>query len=128
MGIITKMRKQDAVYWPPVKADGFGRPGVGGLVELILVPGTGNYRVRWEDTIEEFIDAQGTTRKSMAKVYVPQLPDGSEIVPGGYLWLGVRSALTLESEPLTNANVFEVKRVDKIPNLRATEKLRIAYL
>lgn len=127
MGIITKMRRQNAIYWPPATADDFGRPGYGALVELVL-DGANNYRVRWEDRVEEFIDAQGTTKQSSAVVYVPLLPDSSEVQVGGWLWLGDRDDLTDETDPRENAGAYEVQRLDKLPTLKATEWLRTAYL
>jgi len=127
MSIIAKMRRQDAIYWPPGVADDYGRRSFGTLVELVLTGGV-NYRVRWEDRVDEFIDSAGTLRQSSAVVYVPVLPDGSEVEVGGFLWLGVKDDLTSETDPRANANAFEVRRVDQLPNLKNTEKLRTAYL
>ena len=121
------MRRQEAIYWPPSKVDDYGQPVTGTLVELVL-DGTNNYRVRWEDKVEEFMDANGTTQRSMAVVYVPKLPDGSDVKPGGFLWLGKRGDLADETDPNANEGAFEVKRVDKLPNLKATQTLRTAYL
>ena len=128
MGLITKMRRQNAIYWPPAGADGYGQPTYGELVELILTDGGVNYRVRWEDKSEQYLDAQGTTRTSSAVVYVPALPGPAEIVVGGYLWLGVRADLTDEVYPRNNPGAGEVMRFEKIPNLKATEFLRTVYL
>ena len=128
MGILSKMRKQNAIYWPPAEADDFGKMSHGPLVELILIPGGKNYRVRWEERIDEFLDAKGTTALSSAVVYVPKLPDGSEIVVGGYLWLGDRSDLIDEAEPRNNPNAYEILRADTLPNFKASDYLRTAYL
>lgn len=127
MGIINRMRKQNAIYWPPSTPDNFGRPTSGTLVELIL-DGADNYRVRWEDRIETFIDQYGTTQVSNAVVYVPQLPDGSDVTVGGYLWLGDIGDLTDEVVPLNNPGAYEVRRFDILPDLKNREKLRTAYL
>ena len=127
MSLITTMRRQDAIYWPPRRADDFGREGHGPPVELTLLP-TVNYRVRWEDRIEEFMDAEGTTRTSRAVVYVPRLPDGSEVEVGGFLWLGARTDLTDEAEPMNNEGAYEVRRMDKFPDFHTREFLRTAYL
>lgn len=127
MSIITKMRRQNAIYWPPGQPDGYGRPTMGALVELVLAGGV-NSCVRWEDRVEDFIDFSGTTRTSNAVVYVGALPGGGEVQVGGWLWLGDRADLTSESDPRLNDNAYEVKRVDHLPNLRATEKLRTVYL
>lgn len=141
MSLITKMRKQNAIYWPPAIPDDFGRPAHGALVELTLT-GAGNFRVRWEDTVKEFLasstlglggppslgDVAGTVITSEALVYVPRLPDGSEVQVGGWLWLGDRTDLLDEANPRANAEAHEVKRMDKLPNLKGTESLRTAYL
>lgn len=128
MAIFSKMRKQNAIYWPPAtKADDFGRPTFDALVELVLTD-DGNYRVRWEDRNEEFLDAVGSTKTSNAVVYVPALPEGGELVVGGYLWLGERASLTNETVPTLNDGAYEIMRVDKMPNLKNTKYLRTAYL
>lgn len=129
MGIISKMRRQNAIYWPPAVVDDFGKESHGTLVELVLVPhGGGNYRVRWQDKNEEYLDAEGTTRHSNAVVYAPVLPNSGEVEVGGFLWLGDRAALTSETEPRSNTGAHEIRRFDKLPNLKATEYLRTAYL
>lgn len=120
------MRKQNAIYWPPATADSFGRRGFGALVELVNVGG--NYRVRWEDSTKEYITPDGTAKVSNALVYVPRLPDGSEITIGGYLWLGDRADLTSESDPRANDGAFEVQRFDKLPDLKSKEFLRTCYV
>lgn len=127
MGIISRMRKQNAIYWPPATADDYGRPAHGTLVELILVPGGVNRRVRWEGKNEEFVDASGTTALSNAVVYVPAIP-GGEIKTGGFLWLGDRASLTDEAVPGNNTGAHEVRRFDTMPNFKATETLRTVYL
>ena len=127
MGIITKMRRQDAIYWPPGTAGAYGAPTHGALVELVRTA-DGNYQVRWEDKSDEFIAADGTTTTSSAVVYVPPLPGGGEVALGGYLWLGARADLADEADPKANPGAHEVRRVDMLPNLRATETLRTAYL
>ena len=127
------MRKQNAIYWPPAAADDFGREAVGALVELKLTE-AGNFCVRWEDKNEEFIESTiaagttGTISRSNAVVYVSLLPDGSEVKVGGFLWLGDKDDLTSETVPGNNPGAWEVRRVDKLPNLKATEYLRTVYL
>jgi hypothetical protein len=128
MGILNTMRRQAAIYWPPAAADNFGRPGYGTLVELV-VTSDGNYRVRWEDVVEEFIDNEGTTQQSKAKVYVPVLPgSGGEVEVGGWLWLGVVGDLTSTTNPRANEGAYEVRSMAKLPNIKATDFLRTAML
>ena len=126
MGIITTSRRQNAIYWPPAVSNDYGELVAGTLVEL--VNDSGNYRVRWVDKNDTFVDSQGTTQTSISKVAVPLLPDGSEVVVGGVLWLGDRADLTSETDPLANDGAHEVRRVEHIPNLKASETLRVALL
>ena len=128
MGIISKMRKQNAIYWPPSTFDDYGHPVSAPLVELVLVPGGANFRVRWEDKAEQYLDTKGTTRTSSSVVYVPRLPDGSEVTPGGFLWLGNAADLTDPLNPSGNPGAGEVMRFEKLPNLKNTQQLRTAYL
>jgi len=127
MSIITRMRKQNAIYWPPGTADDFGRVAPGTLVELTLAGGV-NSRVRWEAQAKEFLDKDGTTQISRAVVYVPALPGGGEVAVGGFLWLGDRGDLDSETDPGANEGAWEVRRFDKLPNLKNTEYLRTAFL
>ena len=113
MGIITKMLKQKAVYWEFQSLDSFGKPVFSTPKEI---------SVRWEDTLEKFMDASGNEVVSKSKVYCDRD-------------LKVRSLLKLsklEDLPSTdwqqNSGVFTISRFDKIPNLRNTETVRIAYL
>jgi len=126
--IIDKMRRQNAIYWPPLAADRFGVQVPGALVELAMVCGDKNYRVRWVDVTEEFLGTDNTTQMSNAYVYVPVLPDGSEVVVGGYLWLGDRSGLTDEKDPRNNPGAWEVRKFEKTPTLRASKFIRKAVL
>lgn len=128
MRILCDMRKQNAIYWPPADVDDFGHDTFGNLVEFIFTQSTGNFRVRWKDQIEEFLDATGTIRRSSAIVYLPLLPNGGEVEVGGFLWLGDRNDLTDEQVPQNNPAAFEVRRVDKVPTFGNDQQLRKAYL
>ena len=120
MSIISRMRKQTAVLWPlasgsgEVKYDDYGQPVTEDPVEI---------ECRWEDKNEEFIDSAGTKRLSNALVYVDR-----DLEPGDVLMLGDLYDITDLDEPKENDGAFEVRRFDKIPNFRATEFLRTAYL
>lgn len=128
MGIISKMRKQNAIYWPPSTFDDYGHPVSAPFVELVLVPGVGNFRVRWEDKSEQYLDAIGTTRTSSSVVYVPRLPDGTEVAVGGFLWLGDAADLTDPLAPSGNPGASEIKRFEKLPNLKNSQQLRTVML
>lgn len=121
------MRRQNAIYWPPEGLDDFGKQSFGDLIELTL-SGDVNSRVRWEDRQEEFVDANGTIALSSSVVYCPVLPGGGEVEIGGFLWLGDRSDLSDEDIPVNNSGAAEIRKVDKIPNLKTSEHIRTAYL
>lgn len=121
MSIITRMRKQTAVYWALASSesggldyDEFGQPVVTTPVEIDC---------RWEDRTEEFIDSAGRTNLSRAIVYVDR-----DMRPGDILMLGDTDDITDETNIKENDGAWEVKRFDKVPDIRANEFLRIAYL
>jgi hypothetical protein len=127
-GIYSRMRKQNAIYWPPASLNDFAEPVYGDLVELVLTEGGVNYRVRWEDVIENYIDAQGTVQQSTTTVYVPPLPSGGEVELDGYLWLGDLAGLTSTTDPTLNPGAEKIKQFKQIPNMKATQILRAVYL
>ncbi len=121
MGIITKMRKQTAVYWAPgseesggADFDEYGKPLYASPVEIDC---------RWEDVAEEFIDAKGTLATSRAIVYVDR-----DVRVGGVLMLGTLETGMDLDDAKQNEGAWEIRRFDKLPNLKATEYLRTAYL
>ena len=121
MGIITRMLKMKAVYWPPESSesggddfDDYGQPQVSDPVEIDC---------RWEEVSEEFLDAQGTAQISRAKVFVDR-----DVEVGGILMLGLLADVTDLVNPKENENAWEIRRFDKFPNLRVTEYLRTVYL
>ncbi len=122
MSLITRMLKQTAVYWPLAAMesaggdsfDNYGQPLVTDPLEI---------SVRWEDRAEEFLDAKGARVLSNAVVFVSQ-----DVDIGGVLMLGELTDITDADVPKENENAWEIKRFDKIPNLRNTEFLRTAYL
>ena len=121
MSIITRMRKQTAVYWAlasnesgGIAYDDYGRPQHTDPVEVTC---------RWEGVNEEFLDSQGARQMSRAIVYVPQ-----DMVEGEILMLGELTDITDETNLKENDNAWEIRRFDKLPTLRATEYLRTCYL
>ena len=108
------MLKQTAVYWAPSGIDDFGRPTWDDPVELDC---------RWEDVAEEFIDAAGERQLSAAKVFVE-----SDVEVHGVLMLGELTDLESGADPLEHEDAWEILKFAKIPNLRATEYLRTAFL
>ena len=79
--------------------------------------------VRWDDKVEEFLDFEGERKLSNAVVYV-----GQDMSLGGILMLGTLADITDSVNIKENAGAWEIRRFDKIPNLKASEFLRIAYL
>ena len=119
MSLISRIRKQTAVYWAPnssVRYDKYGDPIIDPPVQIYC---------RWEDTQEEFIDAQGTKQISKSRVFVDE-DDNIEI--GGILMLGTLADIEDNYEPKENDDAWEVKGRDKIPNLKNTETLVMVYL
>ena len=121
MSLITRMRKQKAVYWALASSDSggiafddFGQPKYTDPVEI---------KCRWKDVTEEFLDAKGARQLSHAKVYVDR-----DVDVNGILMLGVIADITNEENPKENDGAWEIKRFDKTPNFRATEFLLTAYL
>lgn len=114
MSIITRMLKQTGVYWPFDAVDDFGQPTYGAAVEI---------SVRWEDSNQEFIDSEGETQISSALVYVSQ-----DVVVKGRLYLGVLADVGSSGLPSTVNPTWEIRKYDKLPNLRATEFLRSVFL
>lgn len=122
MSLITRMRRQTCVYWALLGADSagvvdyddFGQPQLTDPTELTC---------RWEEITIEFLDTQGTRQLSNARVYV-----GQDVDLGGVLMLGELTDITDEDNPKENDGAWEIRRFDKLPNLRNTEFLRTAFL
>lgn len=115
MSIITRMRKQTLCYWGSPVPDGYGGSTFAGAVELSC---------RWEDKQELFVNPQGKEVLSQAVVYVSQ-----DVDIGGYLYLGEESDLDSDhTNPQIISGAREIRQFGKLPNLRATEYLRTAWL
>jgi hypothetical protein len=115
------MRKQTAVYWPPgseetggADYDGYGHPLFASPVEISC---------RWEDIVQEFVDSENETRFSQSIVYTDR-----DVKLRGVLMLGTLNDVTDLDNPKENEGAWEIRRFDKLPNLRNTEILRTAYL
>lgn len=113
MSIINRMRKQKAVWWEAMGSNQFGVPGFAQPVEVDC---------RWEDTIEEFLDAEGNRQLSRSIVYVDRVMRVTD-----RLFLGtiedLDSGVTTPPE-----NAFAIRKFDRLPNLRNTQTLLTAYL
>ncbi len=127
MELLTTMRTQNAVYWPPVLDvngdavnDSDGNPTYGTAVDL---------DVRWEDVIVEFTDRGGTAKTSKSMVYV-----GEDLKENGVLWKGLLASVPDAAVPFNNKGAWAIQRFDVTPILfaeppfEADDALRIAYL
>jgi len=121
MNYITWPCNQKAVYWPPGSDEtggqdfnDYGQPLYSTAVEIDC---------RWDDVSEEILLPNGDRVMSRAIVIVDR-----EVKIAGVLWLGNIADVTDEDDPKLNDNAFEIRRVDKNPNIDADEMLVRAYL
>lgn len=112
MSIITRMRRQQAVYWALAGTDADGQPTWETPVQI---------SVRWEDKAHEVGDKEGERQEPMGKVYVDR-----DVTIGGYLLKGPITS-SLNSDPRA-AGAYRIESFEQLPNLRATETLRTALL
>ena len=107
--------RQKCVYWPPSadRWDDFGQPQTSSPTVI---------NCRWEDIKEEIITASGTRILSRATVMLE-----TDVEESGILMLGVLADIT-DDDPKSNSGAWEILKFDKLPNLRATQMLRRAYL
>jgi len=112
MSIISRMRKQKAVWWQRLAADRYGAFSYAAPVEIDC---------RWDDANENYITPQGEQATSQALVYIDRV-----MALGDRLLLGEMDSTTPDN-PL-DVQSYEIKRIDTNPNFRATEFLRVAYL
>lgn len=121
MGIITRMLKQTAVYWPPGSTDSDGDDFDDFGVPIVTTPL--EISVRWEDIAEEFIDSEGTRQISRSRIYVDR-----DVEIGGILMLGELTDITDAVNIKENDGAWEIRQFEKLPNLRQTETLRTVFL
>jgi len=101
---------QTCTYWGAPVSSGFG-----GTTFSLPSP----LPCRWEEKAEEFVDASGQTKVSRAIVY---LSDDVEV--GGYLFLGDVSTV----DPTSLDGAYNIQRYSKMPDIRAANYLRKAWL
>lgn len=113
MSIITRARKQKAVLWEEDGVDVYGAPKFKDPVEIDC---------RWDGVSEQFVDSDGSVKVSRARVMVDR--DFNE----GSLLKRTTLASIDQSKGGREQDAWEVRKFENIPNLRATEFLRIAIL
>lgn len=111
---VERVLRQTAVYWGVKRFDANGRPMYNQPIQI---------KCRWEDTNEQFVDAQGHDQVTKSIVMVDR-----KLVVQGVLWLGKLQDLQSESEPFKNVGAFDIKKFDNIPDRRAKKFFREAYL
>lgn len=116
MSIIKKMRKQTAVWWPRnATPDKFGKFSFADPIEI---------ECRWEEAGKQYLNEQGQVEVSESVAFV----DSERGVKKGDRMRQGHLESTDTSDPTGDTRAFEVRRYEKVPNLRATEFLSIAYL
>jgi hypothetical protein len=110
--IIKTMRRQKAVLWKKGAVNHYGKTDWQAPIEILC---------RWDDVVTEFRTSTGDIWASAATIY----PD-VELTPGDMVMRGELS----ESTPIdpTGSSALRVRKFDRIPNLKATAFLHIAYL
>ena len=111
---LEEFLNQTAVYWAKAGVDNYGNPTFSDPVEISC---------RWEDVINEVVDASGTTIISKTMVLVDR-----DVLVGSALRLGeLDSAMTSENvEDYDDA--YEIKVFGKVPDVDAEEFVRTVYL
>jgi hypothetical protein len=115
--LISRSRKQKAVYWGSPVASGFGGYDFDDPVEI---------KVRWEVRQELFIDMNGKEVRSQAVAYV-----GQDVDMGGYLFLGELDDLdstVIVPEDVTTGRVYEIRGFSKSPTLGGTKYVRKVWM
>ena len=114
MSVISKMRRQKAVWWQRDSTpDRYGRFTYADPVEIDC---------RWDDAMQDFVDPQGNIVQSKSVVY----PD-RELAVGDMLMEGEVDTNT-PTDPRETEGPALVRGTAKTPNFRATETLYTAYL
>jgi len=115
MSIITKMRKQKALWWKRLEANEYGRYSYDAPVEIDC---------RWDDVADLGRKPSPPSEKiaSSTVVYVDRV-----MTPGDKLREGGLESST-ESDPENDEGALVIERFVVTPNLKATESLYTAYL
>ena len=114
MSVITKVLKQDCVYWEPGPADGYGQPTY--LTAIAI-------KARWAGGSAQVIKPDGTIVQSTAVVMTDR-----DVIIGGVLMLGSLDDVKDLVNPTKNEEAFEIIQFHKVPNFKVTEYMRVAYL
>ena len=113
MSIISKMRKQDGVYWGPPVEDGDGGHTFPAPVQI---------KCRWEKAEGAVMDIISHSVDVNSVVYVDR-----EVEVNGFLYLGDIGDVT-GWNPAARTEAKRITGCKVIPNLRATESLLVATI
>lgn len=119
MDLTTKLN-QTAVYWAPaLSRDVFGQDTFAAGVDLAC---------RWQDKVEEFVNANGERELSAAVVYCEQPADPARV--DARMYLGSITDLTAGeiADPTTVAGSHVVRAVSQSPSMNAGETLYKLWL
>jgi len=115
MSVISKVRRQKAVWWK--RSTAFSRTGEPTFEAAVVID------CRWESKQEEVLLNNGQTVVAKHVVYVDR-----ELSVGDLLHLGavdpVGSGWVVSAGP----GIYPVQQVAAIPNFKNTETLHMAYL
>ena len=107
-------RTQRALWWErSTTPDEYGRFSYAAPLEI---------ECRWDEATKEFRDPQGQTVMSVAVCYPDRVLSIGDMLKEG----DIESDTALD--PLEETNVYEIKRVDRIPNFRQKKQLIIAFM
>jgi hypothetical protein len=114
--ITTKFLKQTCCYWGGPVPDGYGGFTFADPVEIPC---------RWTDSVQVISDGKGNDVICKSVVMVDR--DLAEL---GMLFLGTLDDLdsAQEDDPVSIEHCYSVKRFDRIPMLKGSPFLRVAYL
>lgn len=121
MGFITWPCKQTAVYWPPGSEETGGRDFDDYGKSLFSTPV--EISCRWDDVNEEILLSDGERVMSRATVIVDR-----EVKLRGVLCLGTEAEMTDLINPKKNEGAYEIRRVDKNPDIDGRDTLVRAFL
>jgi hypothetical protein len=107
-------RKQNAVYWAPLAANGMGRVTFDDPVDVA---------VRWENKNEIFVNAQGQEERSLSIAY-----PASAVALNGYMWLGEVSDLPSDDSPRGVSGAVQIKSVYDCPSVNGRSSLSKVWL
>jgi hypothetical protein len=97
--------------------------GVGSTGQPEFDPGV-EVDVRWDNTSQKFMDAQGAERISTAMVLIVQ----GGCKGGDFLYLGTLEGSPSHLQVLRDRRCKEVKRMDENPDIQNRETVYLAYL